>query len=1163
MRRRRLTSAIAWLLASNLAAFAASGVGEGESTDRTPLPLSAFESQSVEVALGDSGQTIILMTTDDGGYTLNGERIASGATHMAANGNYTLTLADGVWTATFAPQSVQVALGTSGESVVVTQVEAGGWTLPDGTMIGPATVTETSDGDQYGVTVRGDGTPTAIYLANPVEVTLGMLGGTIKLYLQEDETTWLLEGTGEAFTSGGDVSVDVMGVQNTYTLTRGADGTWSAAYRTVTETVDLGTSDQTVTLTRAEDTKWRIGESEFVSGGEHKADNDNVYRLSYGEDGWTATYVPATMMIAGTAFNAEANEDGSGYTIAGLEGQTLDETGAGTILSPDGKFRVRKDADGNLQGVQYEDEVNIETGDAAKGTSFDGGTATAHGRTRPVTIGDDTETADVNEAGTLLTIDGVDHSVGTLYTTGMSTVEGDSIVAGVRDQVQSLVGQIKGLKAVNDQESEDGQTDFSTQFDAKWKEIDDALDTIFGDDATNPSNDLDHLAERPEDANDMIAVLDAIVVALADEDGFVAAFDEDGVFEGLIPAEDSATIPDVFNARVFTATAYLSRTENARFGVYRKQTRTVADVDLGDAATGVFAYSPLLPTKTGDLPSGGASYAGTTMAIDGTGTTIYNGDIALQVRFTSRRVSGLVSNLTDGDGEAFMFGVGEVDTIILAQATIDPVDGSFRKAAESDAQIVFTAVPGSPATETLEGDGSAFAGQLVGESVAAIGTWSIGADATDQDLKGAFGAERGEDLPDPEPEASDRGATAKTSIHAALTSQLSGVTVSAVDAETGVITLVPMAEDDTPPVPSDITVNGTDVYDQGDLKITDTTFVAEVVTEIKSLLDRLDAYIDLEELGLETVADAGRETIWTELKEQIDTIFGTGTGAQLLSEAYPVDNAATPDQDDRAAKSEINQILDALSSVAQFKTATGNANGVLHAASGTLTDEAAGEIFERASSTVTVKGGHTTYTRFGVWNRAVRASATDDPAAPDNGANGLFAYSQLSATTYTTTDPNFPAGFSGTYEGNTVARSESNHYYSGRIELAVTWAANVDTAANVGTVYVAIYGLRNDAGALYSNGSTVGGVSTIIFDDAIQIARNDSGHNELTFSGDSDVRLRYADITQTDASATSSINGVFVGKSIDGPLGVLGSWTLTNSGDGENLQGAYGADLPF
>ena len=62
------------------------------------------------------------------------------------------------------------------------------------------------------MTVKGDGTPTVIYLANPVEVTLGT-----------------------------------------------PDGTWSDEYKTVTETVDLGTSGEIVPRTWAEDTEWRIG----------------------------------------------------------------------------------------------------------------------------------------------------------------------------------------------------------------------------------------------------------------------------------------------------------------------------------------------------------------------------------------------------------------------------------------------------------------------------------------------------------------------------------------------------------------------------------------------------------------------------------------------------------------------------------------------------------------------------------------------------------------------------------------------------------------------------------------------------------------------------------------------------------------------------------------
>ena len=130
-------------LGGNLVAFgeATADVGKGESIDGPAVFLPALDSQSIVVALVDSGQSIILMTTHDGGCTLNGEPIESGATHMAANGYYTLTLADGGWTVTFAPRSANVTLGISGENVVVRQVETRGRTLPDGTTSGPHAVT--------------------------------------------------------------------------------------------------------------------------------------------------------------------------------------------------------------------------------------------------------------------------------------------------------------------------------------------------------------------------------------------------------------------------------------------------------------------------------------------------------------------------------------------------------------------------------------------------------------------------------------------------------------------------------------------------------------------------------------------------------------------------------------------------------------------------------------------------------------------------------------------------------------------------------------------------------------------------------------------------------------------------------------------------------------
>ncbi len=93
-------------------------VGDGpDGPGTSPSP------QAVEVALGSSGSTITLMMTEAGGFTLGGETFAGGEVY-AENGNtYTLTMADGKWSATFVPVVAEVALGTSGDMLTVTMLE--------------------------------------------------------------------------------------------------------------------------------------------------------------------------------------------------------------------------------------------------------------------------------------------------------------------------------------------------------------------------------------------------------------------------------------------------------------------------------------------------------------------------------------------------------------------------------------------------------------------------------------------------------------------------------------------------------------------------------------------------------------------------------------------------------------------------------------------------------------------------------------------------------------------------------------------------------------------------------------------------------------------------------------------------------------------------------
>ena len=765
-------------------------------------------------------------------------------------------------------------------------------------------------------------------------------------------------------------------------------------------------------------------------------------------------------------------------------------------------------------------------------------------------IGDDAAT-EPNEARTMITIDGVRHSTGELLRTGKSTVEAGSVVAPVRKEVSSLAAQVTALIAVNSAEGDD-RTDFTQAFNEKWQAIDAALNRIFGD-ADGDDATLDHLEDRPGNLKDMVATLDAVVAALADADAFASAMEQGGVFEGLIPDSPSSRIPGAFNAAATTATAYLARTENTRYGLFTNQERSVADSAFGDPAFGAFAYSPMKATRSADLPTfGGASCLGRTMAVDGSGRRICHGDISLQVRFRAKRLSGLVENLTDADGRGFEYGSGTVAAIVLAEATIRN-DGSFIKHAERTGRVVFTAGPGSRQTVSLADRevagaavaGSSLAGQFVGNGAAAIGTWAINASTDDSDnLTGAFGVERGEAATDRRPEVTG-GGTSMTSLDGAAQG------ISAVSAA-GVITLAP-----------GLTANGADLFESGGTAIRGKGFVDAVVADIRGELKRLDAFIALDGLGEETVADNGRTAVWTALATALDALVGTGNGAQVFSGG---DYVTTGDDDTRAdagARKKIARVLEALSSRTRFRSAV-REGGILYGTSGLITGDnaAVDAVFARVMSTATVRYGATAYTRFGVWNRVGTAEATTAPSdAGLDPANGVFAYSPLAATAYATFDPNFPAGVTATYAGTAIARGDDagNTCYRGRIMIDVTWAADLTDAANVGNVRASITALRNSRGALYMSGGN--DVESIVFTAAdINVARN-ADTRALSFdSGNTAARLRYKDPGAADTDAGATLGGMFVGKVTDGPLAVIGSWSLHNS-HGDNLTGAYGADL--
>ena len=794
----------------------------------------------------------------------------------------------------------------------------------------------------------------------------------------------------------------------------------------------------------------------------------------------------------------------------------------------------------------------------------------------------------------------------------MSTVEGENLIAGkggVLETVSTLAAQIKGLRAVNAQENPKNddlteQTDFSDQFRLKWKAIDTALDDVFGDldGADDADTDYDHIDALATTGRlglaalaEMIETLDKIVAALSSEDGFLAAAADDGIFEGSTAGgAKAATVAKnataTFNAIASTATVHMARTANTRFGVYSKESTDTADVKLASDSMGAYAYSPMKAAKFADLPQAGAAeYNGRTMAMSMDGKTVYNGDISLQVRFRGKRVSGLVENLLDGDGDAFTYGFGTVAAIILAEATIGN-DGDFMKDAERTSQIVFTAEPGSPQATILanreedDGDGgtntvqgSSFAGQFVGDGAAAIGTWAIDASTNDaENLTAAFGAEKGADVPETAPTVSGGGI--------AMTSLLTNG--NPVNAKTGVITIVPRNPlTGTPLVSAAVTVKGADLFDSGGAVMDGDAFVAEAIKEINSLLERLNAFIALDELEDETSADAGRLAVWGELATAINMVVGD-MGAEIFNDDGYSEGNNDPDDDDRdaAAKDIIADVLAALSSKTAFRAAV-DEDGALYGDTGIISGNNAAKdaIFARVASKTTIEYGSTTYTRFGAWNRVASTNATVDPVAPSDNANGRFAYSPLPATAYATNDPNFPLGGKATYEGTTIARSTTagdnlNTYYEGTIEVDVRWGTDLGTAgqdATVGTISASVSNLRTDKGVLYVSGVDDGtnpdgnGVETILFTaDDINVTRAGTG-NTLSFG----VTIRL-DLTQLSACGTRISGNRTSCGSATAPSpasssarsstarwasSAPGVWTGFTGAD--NLEGVYGADL--
>ena len=264
-----------------------------------------------------------------------------------------------------------------------------------------------------------------------------------------------------------------------------------------------------------------------------------------------------------------------------------------------------------------------------------------------------------------------------------------------------------------------------------------------------------------------------------------------------------------------------------------------------------------------------------------------------------------------------------------------------------------------------------------------------------------------------------------------------------------------------------------------------------------------------------------------------------------------------------------------------------------------VTNDAAADIYKQQEIQVRGSFGMTDFTRFGVWRarrwrNAVRSLAghtgqNDSGNEWVNGELDTFAYSPLDATTITSTRAaNYPVDGEATYEGSTVAyvgvfnATQGLVAFQGDVAVNVKWANPTGSPGDftLGTMTAAISNFESAAaGDPLTHGGDNRFVRELLFTaqngERIDIKTN-KDHHVVFDGGAAQVTVTFADRTLTTPPVTAgiTIDGAFVGNSSDGPLGVLGRYSIANqdpafSFDNRHnnqrdvsIHGAFGADLP-
>ena len=1165
-------------------------------------------STPVVVTLGASGATVTLqrVTTADGfRYEKDGQLFETGSMESAGGNTYRLVLQDGVWSAEYVPRTVVVALGTSGETIILLQVTEDGsrYETQDGRPYVSGTTETAADGTRFEVVLRN-----GVWGATPsrpdrITVRLGERGGTITLlrYSNGDLTY-----NGEPFTSGRTITSPDNDSVYIVDVEQRDDGTWGGEGRFRPQPLRVTGADGQLLLFRHEDGTYTDTEGNTVRDGTRITYKGVRYELVALSDGWLADPIGSVAPAGDQVVELPNSDltitltrnDNDQFEHDGRVVRNGDERTVGGV-----RYRLTQASDGRWSAAAVRDTTTTDTGGIGGPTTTDTVDDFTDGR-----FDDDLTTdPDLNTYGVKFTTRGeqpinaddrgtkivpqrsgashVEFPVYDLMQQGLNTRE-RTYVEVAKAKLQEIVDIItlnKDLYARDARDPDDHIADDASTTAASgtglWRLAEMAVGKIFG---LTAGNDMDGiLGANPwsgltldvDEVDDVIEALEDTIAVLSDSGRFRREYEEQiaDVNKGIDPGE-TATSDDLDHDAADFFNGLMSRirfgsTSATRFGAYVVKEasefvstdRAATFGDASDAARGawtkgVFAYTPSDEPRATDIPDRGeATYRGTTVAVSEVdpdnrkGATLYAGKIELVASFTRKSVKGTITELKDESGRTWVhddgYGNEEVKSIVLPDAHRETAaeTGFYEERTASDNA---TAIFADTSLPNATGDGSKFRVQLVEDAGEALGVWEAFG------LEGAFGATRTGTVSKPTlPREVDRGGGA----HADSLHYLTVVPGTAGTTGSGNPITADTEESTFSLTRTDLGISSsTDAIsdeefdrDFTNLELTDLYRRSRTGRSGSGFVSEARARISRLTSSLSDTNLPDRDTAATTI---LTSLLGSSIGGK--------DVDAT---DVSTFRRDISRLTSALGSATRLHRALTDADGYLTGLESWDLDQAT-QVYSEKRWDFKYDFGHNKYTRFGVWSQIapeavadnVDGSTTDDDSLPHVGS---FAYSPLAPAA---ADDVSGLTFAATYEGRTLAVNESTgDLYAGQFILRVNWAPGTPDTS-VRTTITDLRGVRGTSAYFKYNTKDVKSIffTGLTADDGV-------------LGGTPAMTVRYRDSSQDTTAAAGiavTMSGEFVmdEEFMDEPVGVLGVWRITDSGATrtvDNYSASFGAEL--